>query len=92
MNTEAPSQDVVDLVAALNMFGDRIPLLTQELDQLRATIPRLARDAMLGDLRPAGWLALADRLECPGEMLADLAKLCRQQVAGPQGANHSDRV
>ena len=90
MSTEAPNQDVVDLVAALNMLGDRLPLLTQELDRLQATIPQLARDAMLGDLRPAGWLALADRLECPGEMLADLAQLCRQQVAGSSEANRPD--
>jgi hypothetical protein len=75
-----PSQDLVDLVSAINMLCDRLPMLTVALERLREATPGMARDAILGRMTADRWMAMVTLLNEPAEILAGLAELCRHQA------------
>ena len=74
------SMELIDLISALTMLRNHLPLLISTFEQLRATIPEHARDAMLSQTTPQQWVALAEFLEEPVEILTGLATLCRDQA------------
>jgi hypothetical protein len=76
----APRPDTVEAVAALNLMRDRIPQLIEALGQVHSEIPGLLVRVLTGDVPQEQWRALAALCAEPGQILVDLAKLCRQQA------------
>ena len=79
----ALAEDGVDAVVALNMLRDCIPLLVRELDQVHQALPKMLVEVLTGDVSPVRWRALAALFDEPTQILAGLARLCRDQ-AGPE--------
>lgn len=79
----ALAEDGVDAVVALNMLRDRIPLLVRELEQVHQALPKMLVEVLTGDVSPVRWRALAALFDQPSQIMAGLARVCRDQ-AGPE--------
>ena len=74
---------MVDFVAVLNQFRDRLPMLITAFDQLHRAIPQFTMAEITGTTTPGLRAAMATLCREPAEILLGLAALCEQQGTPP---------